>query len=133
MYNIEGLPHDAIEVTLKEPTDFLKCKETLERIGIASKKSKTLYQSCHIFHKRNKFYLIHFKELFLIDGRVNDIQDEDIQRRNRIAMLLDQWGLLEVLDKTISNNMCPMNKVMVIGYDDRDNWTLLSKYKLGKT
>lgn len=130
--NIEGLPHDAIEIELKEPTDFLKCKETLERIGVASRKDNTLYQSCHILHKRGKYLVIHFKELFVIDGGENHIDDEDIQRRNRIAKLLDEWGLCKVLDRSVFDNMCSMNKVMVIGYNDRHNWNLKPKYKLGK-
>ena len=119
-----------LEVTLKEPDDFLKVRETLTRIGVASRKERKLYQSCHILHKRGKYYIVHFKELFALDGKPTNITSNDVQRRNRIAKLLSDWGLLEIVGN--AENLAPLNQIKVLSFKDKNEWTLESKYNIGK-
>lgn len=122
-----------IEVRLKDADDFLKVKETLTRLGVASEKNKTLYQSCHILHKRGQYYIVHFKELFALDGKMSTLDSEDISRRNTIANLLEDWGLLTLVDSSKSaDNVAPMRLIKVIPFKDKDQWNLVSKYKIGK-
>lgn len=121
-----------IEVRLKDADDFLKIKETLTRLGVASERTKTLYQSCHILHKRGQYYIVHFKELFALDGKPSSLDDEDIARRNTIANLLSDWGLLTLVDPAKSSDSAPMRLVKVIPFKDKDQWNLVSKYTIGK-
>jgi hypothetical protein len=122
-----------LEVSLKKEEDFLKIKETLTRIGIASKKEKKLFQSCHILHKRGKYYIVHFKELFQLDGKPSDFTDEDRSRRNAIAFLLEEWGLLEIVNKSaFSDSVAKPSSVKIIAYKEKSDWTLESKYTIGK-
>ena len=123
---------DMVEVTLSEPDDFLKVRETLTRIGIASRKEKKIYQSCHILHKQGKYYIVHFKELFALDGKKTNFSDNDIQRRNRIAQLLSDWGLISVVDKDQIENLAPLNQIKVLSFKDKGDWTLESKYNIGR-
>jgi hypothetical protein len=122
-----------VEVTLKERDDFLKVRETLTRIGIAAKSDNILYQSCHILHKQGKYYIIHFKELFELDGKPTDISENDIARRNTIANLLAEWGLVGLVDpqKTLSN-VAPLSQIKVIPFKNKNEWKLVSKYSIGK-
>ena len=121
-----------VEVRLKNSEDFLKVKETLSRIGLASKKDNTLYQSCHILHKQGKYYIVHFKELFLLDGKEATLSEGDIARRNRIACLLDEWELIEIVNfDTIEENMAPLNQVKIIPHKDKAKWNLVTKYTIG--
>ncbi len=119
-----------LEVTLKEPDDFLKVRETLTRIGVASRKERKLYQSCHILHKRGKYYIVHFKELFALDGKPTNITSNDVQRRNRIAKLLSDWGLIEISSEV--TDLAPLNQIKVLSFKDKGDWTLESKYNIGK-
>ena len=119
-----------LEVTLKEPDDFLKVRETLTRIGVASRKERKLYQSCHILHKRGKYYIVHFKELFALDGKPTNITSNDVQRRNRIAKLLSDWGLIEISSEVTA--LAPLNQKKVLSFMDKGDWTLESKYNIGK-
>jgi len=121
-----------LEVTLKEPDDFLKVRETLTRVGVASRKERKLYQSCHILHKRGKYYIVHFKELFALDGKPTNITENDVQRRNRISKLLADWGLIEVVQKEYEDNLAPLNQIKVLSFKDKGEWTLESKYNIGK-
>ena len=123
---------DMVEVVLKEPDDFLKVRETLTRIGVASRKEKKLYQSCHILHKQGKYYIVHFKELFALDGKHTNITENDVQRRNRISQLLSDWGLVSVVDADGLGELAPLNQIKVISFKDKANWTLESKYNIGK-
>jgi hypothetical protein len=123
---------DMLEVTLPEPDNFLKIKETLTRIGIASKQSKKLYQSCHILHKQGHYFIVNFKELFALDGREANITVSDIERRNVIANLLEDWGLLSIVDKNKINIQGNMSQIKVISFADKHNWTLIPKYTIGK-
>ncbi|MBT3559586.1 MAG: translational repressor RegA [Flavobacteriaceae bacterium] len=118
-----------LEISFGQADDFLKIKETLTRIGVASRKDNKLYQSCHILHKQNKYYLVHFKELFKLDGKPTDISDNDLERRNAIAKLLSDWGLLKV--KYELGNLAPMNQIKVISHKDKGNWELIAKYNIG--
>ena len=128
MINIESL----IEVTLKEPDDFLKVKETLTRIGVASKKSNTLFQSCHILHKQGKYYIVHFKELFALDGKQTDLNEDDISRRNTIAKLLAEWDLVSVVNETQLDPADSMSSIKVIPFNQKSEWELVAKYNIGK-
>jgi hypothetical protein len=122
-----------VEVRLKNAEDFLKIKETLSRIGVASKKDNTLYQSCHILHKQGKYYITHFKELFLIDGKQSDFDENDKGRRNTIVDLLEEWGLLEVVSKDkVAEPKAPISQVKIISYKEKENWNLIPKYTIGK-
>lgn len=124
---------ELLEVKLKNEDDFLKVKETLTRIGVASRKDKTLYQSCHILHKRGKYYIVHFKELFALDGKSTDFEDNDLARRNTIANLLAEWGLVEVVNKErASLPVAPLSQIKIISYKEKDEWQLTAKYNIGK-
>jgi hypothetical protein len=120
-----------LEVALKEPDDFLKVRETLTRIGVASRKDRKLYQSCHILHKKGKYYIVHFKELFALDGKPANITRNDIERRNRIAKLLFDWGLVDFEAEGLVD-IAPLNQIKVLSYKDKSEWTLESKYNIGK-
>ena len=121
-----------IEVRLYNSEDFLKVKETLSRIGIASKKDNTLYQSCHILHKQGKYYIVHFKELFLLDGKEATLSEGDLGRRNRIVALLDEWELVEVIDYSrVESNIIPLNQVKIIPFKEKSKWNLVTKYTIG--
>lgn len=131
-FRIELANYKPLEVTLVQPDDFLKVRETLTRIGVASRKDKILYQSCHILHKQGRYFIVHFKELFALDGKQADISDNDIQRRNTIAKLLSDWGLVKILDPGIISEQAPLSQIKVIAYKDKDNWNLQAKYNIGK-
>ena len=124
-------PEQMLEVVLKEPDDFLKVRETLSRIGVASRKDKTLFQSCHILHKQGKYYIVHFKELFALDGKDTNLSENDIARRNTITNLLSDWGLLDVVGTT-SVEAAPLSQIKVISFKDKNNWKLETKYNIGK-
>ena len=122
-----------IEVKLNEQDDFLKIRETLTRIGVSSRKEKVLYQSCHILHKQGKYYIVHFKELFALDGKPSNISENDIQRRNAIANLLEEWGLVKILNyKLIEENIAPLHQIKIISFKEKDEWDLIAKYNIGK-
>ena len=121
-----------VEVNLKEPDDFLKVRETLTRIGVASRKEKKLYQSCHILHKQGRYYIVHFKELFALDGKHANLTSNDVQRRNRIARLLADWGLIDVVKPDSVTDIAPLNQIKVLAYKDKGDWILEQKYKIGK-
>ena len=123
---------DMVEVNLKEPDDFLKVRETLTRIGVASRKEKKLYQSCHILHKKGQYYIVHFKELFALDGKKANLSENDVQRRNRIIKLLSDWGLVEIVKEYAIKDAAPLSQIKVISYKDKGEWTLESKYNIGK-
>ena len=125
-------PELMIEVSLREPDDFLKVRETLTRIGVASRKEKKLYQSCHILHKKGKYYIVHFKELFALDGKRANITQNDLQRRNRIAQLLFDWGLITINSPLDVDDLAPLNQIKVIAYKEKEEWNLESKYNIGK-
>ena len=121
-----------VEVKLNNSEDFLKVRETLSRIGLASKKENTLFQSCHILHKQGKYYIVHFKELFLLDGKQSSISDTDIARRNRIILLLDEWELVRVQDyKMIEDPVAPLSQIKIIPFKEKDKWNLITKYTIG--
>ena len=120
-----------VEVTLNEPDDFLKVRETLTRIGVASRKEKKLYQSCHILHKQGKYYIVHFKELFALDGKHANLTSNDVQRRNRIAQLLADWGLVGIVDADRIQDIAPLNQIKVLSYKDKGDWILETKYNIG--
>jgi hypothetical protein len=121
-----------IEVTLNEPDDFLKVRETLTRIGVASRKEKKIYQSCHILHKQGKYYIVHFKELFALDGKHANLTVNDVQRRNRIINLLSDWGLITIINPDSAVDVAPLNQIKVLSYKDKGDWILESKYNIGK-
>ena len=120
-----------VEISLNEPDDFLKVRETLTRIGVASRKEKKIYQSCHILHKQGRYFLVHFKELFALDGKHANLTSNDVQRRNRIAQLLSDWGLLEVLNTDQIKDIAPLNQIKVLAYRDKGDWILETKYNIG--
>ena len=121
-----------VEVTLNEPDDFLKVRETLTRIGVASRKEKKLYQSCHILHKQGRYYIVHFKELFALDGKHANLTSNDVQRRNRIARLLADWVLIAVVKSESVSDIAPLNQIKVLSYKDKGDWILEQKYNIGK-
>jgi len=122
-----------VEVRLKNDDDFLKIRETLTRIGVASRKDKTIYQSCHILHKQGKYYIVHFKELFSLDGKPSNFGDEDKGRRNTIANLIAEWGLVELVDpKSIEDPKSPMSQIKILPHREKDEWNLVAKYNIGK-
>ena len=125
-------PDSMIEVTLREPDDFLKVRETLTRIGVASRKEKKLYQSCHILHKQGRYYIVHFKELFALDGKHANLTANDVQRRNRITRLLSDWGLISVVKAESVTDIAPLNQIKVLSYKDKGDWILEQKYNIGK-
>ena len=130
MESINWKPEQMLEVELKEPDDFLKIRETLSRIGVASRKERKLYQSCHILHKQGKYYITHFKELFALDGKDTNLSENDIARRNTIAKLLSDWGLVEV--KGTTDPAAPLSQIKIIAFKEKDDWTLETKYNIGK-
>ena len=121
-----------IEVQLNEQDDFLKVRETLTRIGVSSRKEKVLYQSCHILHKQGQYYLVHFKELFALDGKPSNISENDIQRRNAIAKLLEEWGLVKIVNPTVIEEVAPLHQIKIISFKEKDDWELVAKYNIGK-
>ena len=125
-------PDQMVEVTLTEPDDFLKVRETLTRIGVASRKEKKIYQSCHILHKQGRYFVVHFKELFALDGKRANLTVNDVQRRNRIAQLLSDWGLVNVVITSAIEDAAPLSQIKVLSYKDKSEWTLESKYNIGK-
>lgn len=128
----EWAPEKMVEVFLGEPDDFLKVRETLTRIGVASRKEKKLYQSCHILHKQGKYFIVHFKELFALDGKRANLTINDVQRRNRIIQLLSDWGLVRVSDADVIQDIAPLNQIKVLAYKEKENWTLETKYNIGR-
>jgi hypothetical protein len=122
---------DMIEVRLAQPDDFLKVRETLTRIGVASRSERKLYQSCHILHKQGRYYIVSFKELFLLDGKRSDFSENDMQRRNRITKLLSDWGLVEVLNPDTVENLCSMSQIKIIPHKEKAEWELIPKYQIG--
>ena len=129
---ISWSPEQMVEVTLRQPDDFLKVRETLTRIGVASRKEKKLFQSCHILHKKGKYYIVHFKELFALDGKHSNLTTNDVQRRNRITKLLSDWGLVVMVDESSVEDFAPLNQIKVISFRDKKEWILESKYNIGK-
>ena len=131
---IQWKQSDMVEVTLNEPDDFLKVRETLTRIGVASRKEKKIYQSCHILHKQGKYYIVHFKELFALDGKNTNLSLNDIQRRNRIVQLLLDWGLVTTnsISKDKISDLAPLNQIKVLSFKEKNEWTLESKYNIGR-
>jgi hypothetical protein len=129
---IQWQPSDMVEVSLSEPDDFLKVRETLTRIGVASRKEKKLYQSCHILHKQGKYYIVHFKELFALDGKKTNLSLNDVQRRNRIIQLLSDWGLISVASAEQIEDVAPLNQIKVLSFKEKDEWSLESKYNIGR-
>ena len=129
---IEWSQDQMLEVILNEPDDFLKVRETLTRIGVASRKEKKLYQSCHILHKQGRYYIVHFKELFALDGKRANITVNDVQRRNRIIQLLLDWGLISVVSSENVTDIAPLNQIKVISYKEKGDWNLETKYNIGK-
>jgi hypothetical protein len=122
-----------VEVSLQEQDDFLKVRETLTRIGVSSRKEKVLYQSCHILHKQGRYYIVHFKELFALDGKPSNLTENDIQRRNAIAKLLEEWGLIKILNPTLlTDNIAPLHQIKIIAFKEKDEWQLITKYNIGK-
>ena len=132
--DIQWKQSDMVEVALKEPDDFLKVRETLTRIGVASRKEKKIYQSCHILHKQGKYYIVHFKELFALDGKNTNLSLNDIQRRNRIVQLLLDWGLVTTnsISKDKISDLAPLNQIKVLSFKEKNEWTLESKYNIGR-
>ena len=129
MYDIGEM----VEITLKESDDFLKVKETLTRIGVASRKEKTLYQSCHILHKQSKYYIVHFKELFALDGKPYNFSDTDVARRNTISNLLEEWSLVKLVDEEKTKDpILPLNQLKILSFSEKEEWTLTPKYNIGK-
>ena len=128
---VEWNPSNMLEVTLNEPDDFLKIRETLTRIGVASRKDNKLYQSCHILHKQGRYFIVHFKELFLLDGKKSNLEENDVGRRNTIATLMSDWGLLTVENKEQLQPIAPLRQIKIISFRDKDNWELCPKYNIG--
>ncbi|MBN75626.1 MAG: translation repressor protein [Actinobacteria bacterium] len=128
---VEWNPNNMLEVTLNEPDDFLKIRETLTRIGVASRKDNKLYQSCHILHKQGRYFIVHFKELFLLDGKKSNLEENDVARRNTIATLMSDWGLLTVDNKNNLNPIAPLRQIKIISYKDKGQWELCPKYNIG--
>ena len=129
---VKWTPDQMVEVILNEPDDFLKVRETLTRIGVASRKEKKIYQSCHILHKQGKYYIVHFKELFALDGKNTNLSLNDVQRRNRIIQLLSDWGLITIVTPEKIADLAPLNQIKVLAFKEKDEWTLESKYNIGR-
>jgi len=129
---VEWAQDKMLEVVLNEPDDFLKVRETLTRIGVASRKEKKLYQSCHILHKQGRYYIVHFKELFALDGKHANLTLNDVQRRNRITQLLCDWGLVSIVKEDVVLDIAPLNQIKVLSYKDKGDWILEQKYNIGK-
>jgi hypothetical protein len=124
-------PDDMLEIVLNEPDDFLKVRETLTRIGVASRREKKLYQSCHILHKQGRYFIVHFKELFLLDGKKSNLELSDLQRRNSITTLLADWGLVQIVDPNLAADCAPLRQIKIIGFKEKDEWSLCPKYNIG--
>jgi hypothetical protein len=131
-FDIDFPGYAPLEVNLKNPDDFLKVRETLSRIGVASRKEKILYQSCHILHKQGRYFIVHFKELFALDGKDADFSDNDLQRRNTVAHLLSDWGLITILNPEIHEDKAPLNQIKVIAFKEKNEWELVQKYNIGR-
>jgi hypothetical protein len=129
---IQWKQSDMVEIILNKPDDFLKVRETLTRIGVASRKEKKIYQSCHILHKQGKYYIVHFKELFALDGKNTNLSLNDVQRRNRIIQLLSDWGLITIVSPDKIADLAPLNQIKVLAFKEKDEWTLESKYNIGR-
>lgn len=130
---VSWAPADMLEVTLNEPDDFLKVRETLTRIGVASRKEQKLFQSCHILHKQGRYFIVHFKELFLLDGKKSNLEDTDLQRRNTITTLLSDWGLVNVVNRDQMSEKAPLRQIKIVAYRDKDEWELCQKYNIGSS
>ena len=128
---VEWTPNNMLEVTLNEPDDFLKVRETLTRIGVASRKDRKLYQSCHILHKQGRYFIVHFKELFLLDGKKSNLEENDVARRNTIATLMSDWGLLTIEKRDKLDPIAPLRQIKIISFKDKDQWELCPKYNIG--
>jgi len=128
---VSWTPADMLEVTLNEPDDFLKVRETLTRIGIASRKEKKLFQSCHILHKQGRYFIVHFKELFLLDGKKATLEEGDVARRNTIATLLSDWGLINIIDNAMARDKAPLRQIKVVSFREKSEWELCPKYNIG--
>ena len=128
---VEWTPTGMLEVTLNEPDDFLKVRETLTRIGVASRKDRKLFQSCHILHKQGRYFIVHFKELFLLDGKKSNLEENDVARRNTIATLMSDWGLISIEDKTVAEPLAPMRQINIIPFKEKNDWELCPKYNIG--
>ena len=128
---VEWTPTSMLEVILNEPDDFLKVRETLTRIGVASRKDNKLYQSCHILHKQGRYFIVHFKELFLLDGKKSNLEENDVARRNTIATLMSDWGLITIDNKENAQPLAPLRQIKIIPYKDKDKWELCPKYNIG--
>ncbi len=128
---VEWTPESMLEVTLNEPDDFLKVRETLTRIGVASRKDKKLYQSCHILHKQGRYFIVHFKELFLLDGKKSNLEENDVARRNTIAQLISDWGLITIENKSKLQPLAPLRQIKIISFKEKDEWELCPKYNIG--
>ena len=128
---IEWTPASMLEVTLNEPDDFLKVRETLTRIGVASRKDNKLYQSCHILHKQGRYFIVHFKELFLLDGKKSNLEENDIARRNTIATLMSDWGLISIDNKGKAEPLAPLRQIKIIPFKEKSEWELCPKYNIG--
>ena len=129
---IEWKPDSMLEVKIKEPDDFLKIRETLTRIGVASRKERKIYQSCHILHKQGRYFIVHFKELFALDGKTANIFANDIERRNTIAQLLGDWGLIAIINTSVAENKAPLSQIKVLSFKEKGEWDLQAKYNIGK-
>jgi len=125
-------PEKMLEVQLKEPDDFLKVRETLTRIGVASRKDKKLFQSCHILHKQGRYFIVHFKELFALDGKFSNFSENDLERRNTIAQLLGDWGLIAIINTTVAEKKAPLSQIKVLSFKEKGEWDLQAKYNIGK-
>ena len=126
-------PADMLEVTLNEPDDFLKVRETLTRMGVASRRENKLFQSCHILHKQGRYFIVHFKELFLLDGKKSNLEVSDMERRNTIATLLQDWGLVSIVNKDVARDCAPMRQIKIISYKEKSKWNLQPKYNIGNS
>ena len=131
-FSIDYPDYQPLEILLDDPENFLKIKETLSRIGVASKRDNTLYQSCHILHKQGRYFITHFKELFALDGKEADFMDNDLERRNTIAKLLQDWGLLKIVGELDENSLAPLSQIKIISYKEKTDWNLVPKYNIGK-
>ena len=128
---IEWTPSSMLEMTLNEPDDFLKVRETLTRIGVASRKDNKLFQSCHILHKQGRYFIVHFKELFLLDGKKSNLEENDVARRNTIAQLMSDWGLIEIYNKELMEPLAPLRQIKIIPFKEKQEWELCPKYNIG--
>jgi|TARA_Y100000389_G_C17324518_1_gene444836 hypothetical protein len=128
---VEWTPASMLEITLNEPDDFLKVRETLTRIGVASRKDKKLFQSCHILHKQGRYFIVHFKELFLLDGKKSNLEENDLARRNTIAQLMSDWGLISIDSGLKVDSLAPMRQIKIIPYKEKNDWELCPKYNIG--